>query len=152
MKNENGSAIMPDTQCEVEAITDESADMDLRREYEELIRTKYKKFYSEDAQRMISRRLKKYKSIEERLEHAESELAQVKASREQEAVQAKPEPERAEVERARAFDGKRPNVDRPNENGIMQYRAQGKRRISDLTKTERESIAARALRGEIVKI
>ncbi len=56
-------------------------DADLRREYEELIKNKFKKFYTEDTQKMINRRFRKLKEAEERnskLEEAAKELASKK--------------------------------------------------------------------------
>lgn len=127
------------------------ADEGLRQEYEELIRTKYKKFYTEDAQRMISKRLKKYKDIEERLERTEAELLRAGEALELERARVDEEARRraADIIAAqRRHMGER----RPDENGIMNYRSQGKRRAADLTRTERRNIAERALRGETVKI
>lgn len=43
-----------------------------REEYNRLIKTKYKDFYTEDTQRMINRRFKQYKLMEERLKALES--------------------------------------------------------------------------------
>lgn len=42
-----------------------------RAEYDRLIRTRFKEFYTEDTQRMINRRFRKYKELEERVREAE---------------------------------------------------------------------------------
>ena len=45
-----------------------------RREYERLIKTRFKDFYTEDTQRMINRRFKSYKALEEKCKSLEDEL------------------------------------------------------------------------------
>jgi len=42
-----------------------------RAEYDRLIKTRFKEFYTEDTQRMINRRFRKYKELEERVREAE---------------------------------------------------------------------------------
>ena len=44
-----------------------------RREYERLIKTRFKDFYTEDTQRMINRRFKSFKALEERCKSLEDE-------------------------------------------------------------------------------
>ena len=45
-----------------------------RKEYERLIKTRFKDFYTEDTQRIINRRFKSYKALEERCKSLEDDL------------------------------------------------------------------------------
>lgn len=46
-----------------------------RAEYDRLIRSRFKEFYTEDTQRMINRRFRKYKELEEKLNAAKEEMS-----------------------------------------------------------------------------
>lgn len=117
-----------------------------RREYEELIRNKFKKFYTEDTQKMINKRFRKYKELEARAEALENERAQF-----EDRLRAECEKSAKEAEQ-RIISGLRARHARPGENGIITGRAQSKRDVSTLTRTERADMARRASRGEIIKI
>lgn len=138
----------PEQTESVEDVTDvsEGPDQDMRREYEELIRTKYKKFYTEDTQRMINKRFRKYKELEERAERLEAERAQF-----EEILKAEKQKSEFEAEQ-RIISGIRTRLMRPEENGIQRAKSQGKRDVSTLTRSERAEMARRASTGETIKI
>ena len=52
-----------------------------RREYERLIKTRFKDFYTEDTQRMINRRFKSFKALEEKCKRMEDALSSAATSR-----------------------------------------------------------------------
>ena len=53
---------------------EDSGKISERREYERLIKTRFKNFYTEDTQRMINRRFKSFKALEEKCKSLEDEL------------------------------------------------------------------------------
>lgn len=55
------------------ALSDEEIRRAERAEYDRLIRSRFKEFYTEDTQRMINRRFRKYKELEEKLKAVEEE-------------------------------------------------------------------------------
>ena len=124
----------------------ESAEQNQRREYDELIRTKYKKFYTEDTQKMISRRFRKYKELEARAEKLEAEKAQF-----EETLKAEKDRIAKETEE-RLISSIRARHTRPEENGILIGKAQSKRDVSSLTRSERAELARRVSKGENIKI
>ncbi len=124
----------------------ESADQSDRSEYEELIRTKYKKFYTEDTQKMINRRFRKYKELEARAERLEAEKAQFEATLKAEKDKVAKETEERLISSIRA------RHTRPEENGILIGKAQSKRDVSSLTRSERAELARRVSKGETIKI
>ena len=124
----------------------ESAEQNQRREYDELIRTKYKKFYTEDTQKMISRRFRKYKELEARAEKLEAEKAQF-----EETLKAEKDRIAKETEE-RLISSIRARHTRPEENGILIGKAQSKRDLSSLTRAERAELARRVSKGENIKI
>lgn len=135
----------------------ESAEETQRREYDELIRTKYKKFYTEDTQKMINRRFRKYKELEARAETLEAERAQLEETLHAQKVQFE-ETLKAETNRIaketeeRLISSIRARHTRPEENGILIGKAQGKRDVSSLTRSERAELARRVSKGESIKI
>ena len=124
----------------------ESAEQNQRREYDELIRTKYKKFYTEDTQKMINRRFRKYKELEARAEKLEAEKAQF-----EETLKAEKDRIAKETEE-RLISSIRARHTRPEENGILIGKAQSKRDVSSLTRSERAELARRVSKGENIKI
>ncbi len=124
----------------------ESTEQNERREYEELIRTKYKKFYTEDTQKMINRRFRKYKELEARAQMLEEEKAQFNETLKAEKDRIAKETEERLVSSIRA------RYTRPEENGIIIGKAQSKRDVSSLTRTERAELARRVSKGETIKI
>ncbi len=124
----------------------ESAEQNERREYDQLIRTKYKKFYTEDTQKMINRRFRKYKELEARAQMLEAEKAQF-----EETLKAEKDRIAKETEE-RLISSIRARHTRPEENGILIGKAQSKRDVSSLTRSERAELARRVSRGENIKI
>ena len=124
----------------------ESAEQIERREYDELIRTKYKKFYTEDTQKMINRRFRKYKELEARAQVLEAEKAQF-----EETLKAEKERIAKETEQ-RLISSIRARHTRPEENGILIGKAQTKRDVSSLTRSDRAELARRVSKGETIKI
>lgn len=65
--------------------SDTLSDEDIRRaeraEYDRLIRSRFKEFYTEDTQKMINRRFRKYKELEEKLSAAKEEKSAENAER-----------------------------------------------------------------------
>ncbi|MBE6547742.1 MAG: hypothetical protein E7667_02530 [Ruminococcaceae bacterium] len=124
---------------------DQSVD-EQRREYDELIRTKYKKFYTEDTQKMINRRFRKYKELEARAEQLEKEKAQFEKRLTEETEKSAREAE------DRLISGIRARYLRPGENGILTAKVPSKRDVSSLTRSQRADMARRASKGETIKI
>ena len=127
------------------AVDVSSTDAD-RREYEELIRTKYKKFYTEDTQKMINRRFRKYKELEAHADMLEEKISQFDAL-----LKAEKEKSAREAEQ-RIIAGLRARHSRPEENGIFVSKNQAKRDVASLTRSERADMARRVSKGEIIKI
>ena len=57
-----------------------------REQYEQLIKSRFKDFYAEDTQRLINRRFRKYKIMEERYKLLEEALAEKDAELEERAA------------------------------------------------------------------
>ena len=74
--------VAADAEEDVAANADFAEDIPDREEYQRLIKTKYKDFYTEDTQKMINRRFKRYKAMEERLKALEAEAERAKESAE----------------------------------------------------------------------
>lgn len=164
LENENGTLsdmgeeIFDDACCAVDAVIPDPADEQIgniaddkcgRDEYERLIKTIYKDFFAEDTQRIISKRFKKYKALEERVRELEGEAARY-----------------ADIERLISDERERAvseTEERMNRQFIamrsrVQENAVGKRShrcspdVSSLTKSERAHLASRALMGEKIKL
>ena len=131
---------------EAPAESDSSEDSNERREYDELIRNKYKKFYTEDTQKMINRRFRKYKELEARVQMLESEREQFEKT-----LALEKEKSATEAQNKLLADIRSRHL-RPDENGIVSQSSPSKRNVSSLTRSERADMARRALRGENVKI
>ena len=128
-----------------ELSTDETV-VSCRSEYEELIRTKYKQFYTEDTQRLINRRFKKYKALEARVAELEAECVQLSCRLEGEYKRGQEETEHRLVSEMKLLSS------RPGENGILSRRASTSKGASGLTRSQRAELARRALMGESIKI
>lgn len=133
--------------------SDRAADGDIgaqngREEYERLIKTAYKDFYAEDTQRLINKRFKKYKALEEKVKLLEEE-AQRYADIERLIYE---ERERAVCETEermnRQFVAMR---SRAAENAVVKRSQRRAPDVSTLTKSERAHLASRALMGEKIK-
>jgi hypothetical protein len=128
---------------------DEISRQDERAEYERLIRTRFKEFYTDDTQKMINKRFKRYKAMEQRLSELE---ANAEAMRQREAeLDLQLESERERVEREterRVVSAMLASQRRPMENGYSPRRAPAPFDVTRLTKSQRADIAKRASGGE----
>lgn len=140
-------------------VTVEAKGLSEREEYEELIKTRFKELYAEDAQRLINRRFRKYKIMEERFKIMEETLAKREAELSQSAERlAELESRlRSEVERAvreteeRVVGEIRAKRLRPSENGALPSRSASPFDVKTLSRDERARLAKRAARGERIK-
>ena len=133
--------------------------LDEREEYERLIKTRFKEYYARDVQKMINRRFRKYKVMEERYKIMEESLA------EKEARLSETEKKIAEfdaflggeLERTvreteeRVLNQVRARQLRPAENAVSARAATMSYDVSKLTKDERAKLAKRAANGERIK-
>ena len=120
-----------------------------REEYEKLIKTRFKELFREDTQRLINKRFKKYKALEEKAERLELEAKKyadiellLQAERER-AVRETEERMNLQFKAMRA---------RVTENAIAPHSSRPTYDVSRLTKSERASLASRALRGEKIHL
>jgi len=127
-----------------------------RDEYERLIKTRFKDYYAEDTQRMINRRFRKYKVLEEKCKVIEQLLSEKEAKLKEndqtiadfeERLQKEIEKVAADTER-RVLEAIKSKRMRPSENGVSPHYAQAAFDVSRLTKSERAGIAKRAANGE----
>ena len=133
-----------------EAIADGAADIQKERaEYERLIRTRFKEFYTDDTQKMINKRFKRYRVMEQRIGELEAaaELMHKRESELDALVAAEREKASAETER-RVVSELISQSRRPSENGYAPRRAPAPFNVSALTKSQRADIAKRAFGGE----
>lgn len=120
-----------------------------REEYERLIKTAYKDFYAEDTQRLINKRFKKYKALEERVKSLEADAeryADVERLISEERERAVNE---TEERMNRQFLAMR---SRGEENAVSKRSQRHSPDVSGLTKSERAHLASRALMGEKIKL
>ena len=132
--------ICTDSECEDQDICESD-----REEYERLIKTKYRDFFAEDAQRLINRRFKKYKALEEKvrvLEESAKSLPDIEALI---AVERERAVRETEERMNRAFKA---NRDRVCEVATLSRSASLRPDVTKLTRDERAKLASRALRGE----
>ncbi len=146
---EGNDGIGTDTDATAEFDEDKQKDRACRAEYERLIRTRFKEFYTDDTQKMINKRFKRYKAMEERLIELESRAEQMyRRERELEQTIAA-ECERVEREtEQRVIAGITASRSRPHENGYAPKRAPMPPDVASLTKSQRAEIAKRAFGGE----
>ena len=120
-----------------------------RAEYERLIRTKFKGFYSEDTQKMINKRFKKYKALEEKIRDMEESAKRSEARIAELDALVISERERIERETEERITARiMANRARACENAMSDRREDGGFDVSKLTRGERAALADRALRGE----
>ena len=132
---------------------------DEREEYERLIKNRFKDFYAEDTQRLINRRFRKYKVMEERFKTMEESLAEKDARLGENAALIANFEERlaSEIERAVKETEERVIVEikskrlRPAENGASPRKSGAPFDVSTLSKNERAALAKRAAGGEKIK-
>ena len=120
-----------------------------REEYERLIKTRFKELFADDVQRLINKRFKKYKALEEKVRRLEDE-AQKYADIESLLA--------AERERAVRETEDRMNLrfkvmrSRVSENATSPRLAHAPLDVSKLTKSERAFLASRAQKGEKIHL
>lgn len=120
-----------------------------REEYERLIKTRFKELFAEDTQRLINKRFKKYKALEEKVGKLEEQARQYADI---DSLLA------AERERAVRETEDRLNLHfktlrgRAVENALSPRSAHPSFDVSRLTKSERASLASRALKGEKIHL
>jgi septal ring factor EnvC (AmiA/AmiB activator) len=120
-----------------------------RAEYERLIRTRFKSFYTEDTQKMINKRFKKYKALEDKLRDMEETAKQSEARIAEIDALVISERERIEREAEQRITSRIiANKSRANENAVSERHSDSGFDVSRLTKGERAALASRALRGE----
>lgn len=149
-----------------EDVTCEEADpvgengRDEREEYELLVKNRFKDFYAEDTQRLINRRFRKYKVMEERYKIMEESLAEKDARLEENAALIAMFEERLKTEVERAVKETEERVIgeikikrlRPSENGASPRKASAPLDVSRLSKSERATLAKRAAGGEKINL
>lgn len=128
---------------------EESMDNTDRSEYERLIKGRFKEQFTADTQKLINRRFKKYKTIEEKLSRLEEEAARYadieKLIAEERAAAVRETEERMN----RQF---RSNRERAEENALTTRTVRPKLDVSRLTKSERALLATRAQKGEKIHL
>ena len=120
---------------------------------------RFKELYAEDTQRLINRRFRKYKVMEERFKLLEESLAQkeAKLAENAEKIAEFEAVLRAEIEKAvketeeRVVGEIRAKKLRPFENGTVPQRAPAPFDVSKLSRDERAKLAKRAAGGERIK-
>lgn len=131
-----------------------------REEYERLIKDRFKDFYAEDTQRLINRRFRKYKVMEERFKIMEDSLAEKDAEigAKNEKIAEFEDLLRSEIEKAiketeeRIIGEIKLKKLRPGENGAERSRGRSSFDVSRLTKKDRAALAKRAAGGEKIKL
>lgn len=130
-----------------------------REEYDFLIKNRFKALYAEDTQRLINRRFRKYKVMEERYKALEEALAQKEAEigENMRKIADFDGLLRSEVEKAiketeeRVISEIRAKQLRPAENGAMPRVAPSPFNVSRLSRDDRARLAKRAAGGEKIK-
>ena len=133
-----------ETECDGEFTQDNG-----REEYERLIKERFREHYAADMQRLINRRFKKYKALEERVRSLEAEASRytdLDILLREERERAVRETEERMNNEFRAMRG------RPSENGISPRLAKAPFDVSRLTKSERALLATRAQKGEKIHL
>ena len=131
----------------------------LREEYDELVKSRFKELYAEDMQRMINRRFRKYKIMEERYRILEESLKEKdeKIAAGERMIAEFDEKLRFEIEKTAAeteksvLDKLRAKKSRPFELGIAPHKVSAPFDVSGLSRKERADIARRAAGGEKIK-
>ncbi len=130
-----------------------------REEYDFLIKKRFKELYAEDTQRLINRRFRKYKVMEERYKLLEESLAQKEAEigENMQKIADFDGLLRSEVEKAiketeeRVISEIRAKQLRPTENGAMPRMSPSPFDVSRLSRDDRARLAKRAAGGEKIK-
>ena len=135
--------------CDFSAEGDVSEAENEREEYERLIRTRFKDYFAEDTQRLINKRFKKYKALEEKVKRLEDEARKYADIESLLAAERERAVSETEERMNRQFKAMRL---RAAENATSPRVAQRSLDVSKLTKSERASLASRALKGEKIKL
>ena len=130
-----------------------------REEYDALMKGRFKNFYAEDTQRLINRRFRKYKIMEERYKLLEEDVAKKDAQIAEncERIAEFDALLRSEIEKAiketeeRVVGEIRAKKLRPTENGTVAHRISAAFDVSKLSRDERAKLAKRAAGGEKIK-
>ena len=131
-----------------------------REEYDALMKGRFKSFYAEDTQRLINRRFRKYKIMEERYKLLEEDVAKKDAqiAESNEKISGFDALLRSEIEKAiketeeRVIGEIRAKKLRPTENGTVPQRSATSFDVSKLSRDERAKLAKRAAGGEKIKL
>ena len=158
---------LEETESQEETVTDEprereedaEPDVEERAEYERLIKTRFKGLYAADVQKMINRRFRKYKVLEERYKIMEESLAQkdAKLTENEKKIAEFDEFLKSELEKAvketeeRILNQVRARQMRPVENAVTARTSPTSFDVARLTKSERAKLAKRAANGERIK-
>lgn len=131
----------------------------LREEYEKLVKSRFKELFDEDVQKLINRRFRKYKILEERYKILEGSLKEKEdaVSAAEKRIADFDERLRSEVEKA-AENAERSVLERlkarrlrPGEVGIAPRKTASPFDVSGLSRKERADLARRAAGGEKIK-
>ena len=123
--------------------------MNSREEYERLIKTTFKDFFAEDTQRLINKRFKKYKALEERVRELEGEAARYADIERLISEECERAVSETEERMNRQFIAMR---SRGVENAVTKKSQRHSPDVASLTKSERAHLASRALMGEKIKL
>ena len=143
------AAELPKEEADERAADGEAGDIATREEYERLIKTTYKNFFAEDTQRLINKRFKRYKALEEKvrsLEAAAEKYADVERLISEERERAVCETEERMNLQFKAMRS------RAEENAVGKRSQRRSPDVASLTKSERAHLATRALMGEKIKL
>ena len=153
--DDDGHAVGNNVTCEEE----NSSAKTLREEYDELVKGRFKDLYAEDMQRLINRRFRKYKIMEERHRLLEESLKEkeVKIADAEKRIADFDEKLRSEIEKTAAETEKailerlKARRLRPSEIGIAPRKTNSPFDVSGLSRQERAALARRAAGGEKIK-
>ena len=132
----------------------------IREEYEELVKGRFKELYAEDMQKLINRRFRKYKIMEERYKLLEDSLkekeakiadAEKRISDFNEKLHSEIEKTATETEKA-ILERLKARRLRPSEIGIAPRKTSSPFDVSGLSRQERAALARRAAGGEKIKL
>lgn len=127
----------------------EKCEGDGREEYERLIRDRFKEHFAADTQKLINKRFKKYKALEEKVKRLEEDAARY-ADIERLIAEERERAVRETEERMnRQF---RINRARADENALSSPAQRPRFDVSRLTKNERALLATRAQKGEKIHL
>lgn len=129
---------------DAEQITDDG-----REEYERLIRGRYKEHFAADTQKLINRRFKKYKALEEKVKKLEEDAARYADLEKLVADERERAVRETEERMNRQF---RTNRARADENALSSPSQRPRFDVSKLTKDERALLASRAQKGEKIHL